>query len=431
MFLCHVLLSIMLGLFVLQADCLAVQPSSEQGLSPFEVAPTDWPWWRGPYRNGMANSDQQPPLQWSEDENVIWKSPVLGIGHSSPTIVGDHIFLATADVPRDTQLVLCYDRQTGHQLWSSSVHSSGIVNEGNEKASPASSTIAFDGQRLIVNFLNNGAIHTSALDLQGNKIWQTKISDYVVHQGYGASPAIYGALVIVTADNKGGGAVVGLDRATGAVVWKHERPDTPNYASPIIHHVAGRDQLLLIGCDLVAGFVPLSGKKLWEIEGATTECVTSPITDGELVFSSGGYPDNHISAIKADGSGEVVWRNKTRVYVPSMLIKDAYLYAVLDAGVAMCWKAATGEEIWKGRLGGTFSASPVLVGDRIFATNESGTTFVFKTTSDGFHIVAENHLAGQVMATPVFCGSRIYMRAASQDGDNRRESLYCLGLMRR
>jgi len=421
---------VILCLSVVSASTSQAEPPADPASDQIAVASTDWPWWRGPNRDGIASADQHPPLKWSETENVVWKTRVPGIGHGSPTVVGDHIYLATADVEEDTQSVLCYDRRTGQLLWKRDVHQGGIVNKGNEKSTPASTTVACDGQRLFVNFLNNDAVFTTALNLKSEQLWQTKISDYLVHQGYGSSPAVYGSLVIVTADNKGGGAIAGLDRATGAEVWKHQRPEAPNYASPIIHHVAGRDQVLQIGCDLVASFAPRTGEKLWEFEGATTECVTSTVTDGELIFSSGGYPDNHVAAIRADGSGEVVWQHNLRVYVPSMLVKDAYLYAVLDAGVAMCWEAATGEEVWKGRLGGTFSSSPILVGDLIFATNESGKTFVFNATPAPFEVVAENQLGDHSMASHVVCDSRIYMRVAEQEGEERREMLYCLGRSR-
>ena len=269
--------------------------------------------------------------------------------------------------------------------------------------------------------------YTTALSRDGKQLWQTKISDYVVHQGYGSSPAVYQSLVIVSADNKGGGAIAGLDRVSGKIVWKQERPKTPNYASPIILNAAGREQLLLTGCDLVAGLSPLTGKKLWEFKGSTTECVTSTVTDGQLIITSGGYPKNHVSAVRADGSGKVVWENSTRVYVPSLLIHEGYLYGVLDAGFASCWKCDTGKEIWKGRLRGTFSASPVLVGEHLFATNEAGRTFIFKANPKAFELVAENQLGSEVLGTPTFCGDRIYMRVAASQQGRRQETLYCLG----
>lgn len=386
---------------------------------------TDWPWWRGPERNGVA-AKQVPPTKWSTTDNVIWKAPVPGRGHGSPIIVGDHIYLATADHDAETQSVLCLDRKTGEKVWQTEVHRGGFI-KGNAKSSLASCTVACDGKRVFVNFLNANAIYTTALSREGKQLWQTKVSDYVLHQGFASSPAVFESLVIVSADNKGGGRIVALERTTGKSVWTHDRPKLPNYTSPIILKADGRDQLFLTGCDLVTSLDPLNGKVLWEIKGSTTECVTSTVTDGKHIYTSGGYPKDHISAVLADGSGKVVWENKARVYVPSMVIHDGYLYGVLDGGFAACWKCGNGKEMWKERLDGTFSASPVLVGDQIFATNESGKTYVFKATPEGYNQTALNKLGDDVFATPTICGDRIYMRVASQANGKRQETLYCLG----
>lgn len=391
------------------------------------IPATDWPWWRGPNRDGIAYPKQQPPLKWSETENVLWSTPIPGRGHGSPALVGNRIFLVTAEQDKEIQSVLCFDRASGKQLWKTEIHQGKFDKKGNAKSSHASCTPACDGERVFVNFLNDGALWTTALSVEGKQVWQTKICDFINHQGFGSSPAIYDSFVIVSADNKGGGAIAALERTSGKVVWKHDRPKIPNYASPIILKVAGREQLLMTGCNLVSGFEPLSGKKLWEIKGSTEECVTSTVTDGDVIITSGGYPKNHISAVKADGSGKIVWDIPIRVYVPSMLIHDGHLYAALDAGVAMCWKCDTGKELWKGRLGGTFSASPVLVGNTIFATNEAGKTFLFKADPKAFELLGENQLGDEVFGTPTFCGDRIYMRVAKLTKGGRQEMLYCLG----
>lgn len=415
-----------LVLLVPVADTLAVQEPSRDA-EPIDVAPTDWPWWRGPNRNGVAAADQDPPLKWSAKENVVWHAAVPGRGHGSPIVVGDRVFLPTADLAKETQSVVCYDRNTGKLRWQTDVHHGGLDPKGNAKSSLASSTLACDGKRVFANFLNGGAVYTTALNLDGKPLWQTKVTDYVLHQGYGSSPMPYKSLVLVSADNKGGGAVAGLDRRTGDVVWKHTRPATPNYASPIVVHADGRDQLVMIGCDRVASFDPLTGKPLWDIKGATTECVTSPVTDGKLVYSTGGYPRDHITAIRADGSGKVAWELKTRIYVPSMLQKDGYLYCVPDNGIAMCLKCDTGAIRWKERLEAGFTASPVLVGERVYATNEGGRTYIFRATPDGYTQLGEGQLGGEVLATPAICGGRIYMRVAVRKDGQRQEMLYCLG----
>jgi len=395
------------------------------------LSKNDWPWWRGHGQDGIAMSDQQAPLHWNQTENVRWRLPITGRGHGSPTVFGNQVLLATADPIKQEQAIVSVNRETGQVNWETVVHSGGFAsksrNKLNNKASLASSSVATDGKKLFVNFMNSNALWTTALNLDGQVVWQKRISDYVLHQGYGASPAIFGALVIVSADNKSGGVVAGLDRETGEVVWQRDRPSKPNYASPVILKAAGRDQLILSGCDLVTSLDPLTGKQLWEIEGATTECVTSAVTDGEHVFTSGGYPTNHVSAVKADGSGEIVWQNGNRVYVPSMLQLDGYLYATLDAGIAVCFRCSDGKEMWKSRLGGTFSSSPVMVGDLIYAANEEGQTFLFKASPESFQQVAENRLGDSVFATPAICGGCIYTRVAHFEDDVRQEYLYCLG----
>jgi outer membrane protein assembly factor BamB len=191
--------------------------------------------------------------------------------------------------------------------------------------------------------------------------------------------------------------------------------------------VDGREQVILTGCDMVTSLDPLSGKTLWESKGATTECVTSTVTDGKHVFTSGGYPKNHVSAVRADGSGKIDWENTTRVYVPSMLIRDGYLYAVQDGGTAVCWKSDTGKQVWSGRLGGTFVASPVRLGDHILATSETGRTYIFRASPDRLKIEAENQLGDQMYASPVVCGGRIYLRVATTTGGKRQEWLCCVG----
>jgi outer membrane protein assembly factor BamB len=390
------------------------------------IGENDWPWWRGPGQTGIAHGEL-PPTSWSATENVVWRTPVPGRGHSSPTVVGDQLFVATADEEQRTQSVVCLGRSDGAAQWETVVHKGEFSPKLNKKATHASSTIACDGERLYVNFMNAGAVYTTALDREGKILWQTRIGDYVVHQGYGSSPAIYKSLLLVTADNKLGGTVAGLNRETGKKVWEFSRPKKPNYPSPVVVNMHGQDQLVLTGCDMVVSLNPSTGESLWETEGATTECVTSTVTNGDLIYTSGGYPKNHVSAVRGDGSGKVVWENNVRVYVPSMLFQDGYLYAVADAGIAYCWDAATGETLWRGRLDGEFTASPVLIDGHIFAINEKGKAFVFRADPKALEIVAESQLGDQVYSTPTICGGQIFLRVVENTGGKRQEAIYCIG----
>ena len=385
----------------------------------------DWPAWRGPTRDGIAAPGQTPPVRWSETENIAWKTPLPGRGHSSPTVVGDRIYLATADVAKQTQRVLCLDRRDGKILWDVVVHEGNLDKGGHGNTSQASSTVAWDGQRLYIKFLNNKAVHTTALTTEGKVLWQRTVGDFVTHQGFASSPVVHEGVVLVTADHKGGGTLAGLNRESGEVLWKQSRPKIPNYVSPSVLKVAGKTQLVVAGCNLFSSFDPITGTKLWEIAGSTEECVVTAVTDGQRVFAGGGYPKNHTMAVLGDGSGKVVWQNTARVYVPSMIVDDGYLYAVMDAGLAVCWKSDTGEEKWKERLGGDFYASPVRVGKRIYATNVGGVTSVFDATPEGFKLISQNTLGNEAFASPAICDNRIYLRAATK-GEGRQEFLYCI-----
>jgi outer membrane protein assembly factor BamB len=184
--------------------------------------------------------------------------------------------------------------------------------------------------------------------------------------------------------------------------------------------------MVLGGCNLITSLDPATGRKLWEIDGSTEECVTTAASDGVRIFSSGGYPRNHTVSVVADGSGKIAWQNNVRLYVPSPIVKNGHVFGVLDGGMAVCWKSDTGEELWKERLSGDFYSSPVMVGERIYASNVKGKTFVFEATPKTFKIIAQNQLGDEAYATPAICGSRIYLRVAKHE-EKREEFLYCVG----
>lgn len=386
----------------------------------------DWPAWRGPTADGQAATGQKVPIRWSEAENVIWRAPIRGRGHSSPTIVGSHIFLATADIEKEEQLVVCYERATGNLVWETVLHKGNIDMGGHRNASQASSTVACDGERLYINFLNNKAVYTSALDLSGKLLWQQRVSDFQIHQGFGSSPVVFESVVLVTADHRGGGKVTGLQKQTGQILWQQERPKLPNYASPSVLQVAGKTQVILAGCNLVASYHPLDGKKLWEVEGSTEETVVTAVTDGSRIFVGGGYPKNHTLAIEADGSGKTAWHNTTRAYVPSMLVKQGHVYAVLDSGQAVCWKSDTGEERWREKVDRDFYGSPVMLDSLIYSTNQHGITSVFEATPLSYKLLSQNPLGDESFSSPSICGNRVYLRSAKK-GNPRQEYLWCIG----
>ena len=264
----------------------AIQSPGAAGLP---VNENDWPWWRGTQRNGHADS-KSAPLTWGPDQNIAWKTEIPGRGHGTPTVVGNNIFLATALEEEKSQWVLCFDRKSGKNLWAKEVHRGGWEGRIHDRNTQASPTVACDGERLFAAFMYQEAIWVTALSLDGNQLWQKRVGDYVSHWGYSSSPAIYNSLVIVAADHKGGGKLAALDRETGASVWETPRPALPNYSSPMIYHLDGKDQLFLAGCDMMASYDPATGKAIWNTPGVTTEVVGSAVADDKRVYASGGYP---------------------------------------------------------------------------------------------------------------------------------------------
>lgn len=410
-------------------DVPEIEPPSGpiEPVAEASFGPADWPWWRGPSRNGIA-PETTAPVTWSETENVVWKASIPGRGHSSPTVIGERIVLATADEAAGQQSVLCLDRSSGKQLWLTTLHTGGLPTSGmHPKQTHATCTVAADGERLFVAFLNSGRIHASALDMEGNTLWQTELGEFSPKFGYAPSPVIFREFVIFACDNGGGGFLASVHRKTGKLHWRKKRSNASTYSSPVIAEVAGKSQLLISGGDQVASYDPLTGEENWSCEGTTEATCGTMVWDGDLVFASGGYPGRETLAVKADGSGTVVWRNEVKCYEQSMLATGGYLYAVNDDGIAFCWEAATGRERWKKRLGGPVSASPVLAGGNIYLSNESGKTFVFEANPERFVSVATNQLGEEAFATPTIVGGRIYARVASFAGQDRRETLYCLG----
>ncbi|MFP6769343.1 MAG: PQQ-binding-like beta-propeller repeat protein, partial [Planctomycetaceae bacterium] len=240
----------------LLAICLGVTTVS--GQVP-KAASGDWPWWRGPNFNGVAESGQRAPVEWSETKNVAWKTAVPGRGHSTPIVVGGRVFLQTADETLLTQSVLCFDRKTGKLLWNRELNRGNLTKKVNPKNTHATSTIASDRGRLFVLFCNNDAVQVTVLDLDGKTIWKKTASPFLEKKysnGYAASPVLWGDTVIIACDCETGSAVMALDRDNGKTIWSTQRPAMSNYASPIVGRVAARDQVLIGGLKMVAGYDP-------------------------------------------------------------------------------------------------------------------------------------------------------------------------------
>ena len=399
------------GLLVEASD--GSEALTDLGLEP---AKTDWPCWRN--RAGGAKSfDTDPPTHWTKTEHVAWVTEIPGRGHSSPIVWGERIFLTSADESGHKQLVLGFDRASGKQLLSTVAHEGGFMRM-HGKNSHASATPACDGQRVYSAFINSDALHVTATDFNGLILWQTQAGPFGSEHGYGSSLVLYKNLVIVAADNLSHSFIAALDGITGKIVWRMPRKTTArhgSYATPIVAFLAGRHQLIFSGLWETSSYDPATGKLIWYCKGPTEVTACTPAFSDELVYSSGGYPGRELLAIQADGSNDVtntkiVWRaDKGVTYVPSPLFHDGRLYVVDDGGIASCLDGSTGEVVWRARLPGNFSASPVLAAGLLFIPNEVGRTYVFRA-GDKFELVATNDLGDGGFATPVIAGGHIYLR---------------------
>jgi outer membrane protein assembly factor BamB len=196
------------------------------------------------------------------------------------------------------------------------------------------------------------------------------------------------------------------------------------FSSPVISHVAGKDQLMISGADHVSSYDPKNGKKIWATPGTTLATCGTMVWDGDTVFASGGYPKPETLAISADG-GKVLWRNNQKCYEQSLLAYRGYVYGLTDNGVMFCWRGTDGKEMWKERLTGPVSASPVLAGGNVYWANELGTLYVFKAVPDRFELVAQNQVGNDSFASPAICGGQVFLRVAQTSATGRQEYLYC------
>jgi len=390
-------------------------PAAITGSESVAAAATDWPWWRGPDSDNHA-AGPLPPDEWSETKNVLWKADVPGRGHSTPIVCGEMVYVTTADEKLEVKSLLAFDRQTGKQQWNTPVHSEGFMHT-HQKNSQASATPACDGAHIYTVFMVDQGVWASAVDLQGEIAWQTKAGDFKSRHGYGSSPLIYKSLLIVVGDSSGGAFLTAIYRDSGKIAWRTPRNNNASFGTPALLDVNGAPQLLVSGSEEVISYNPADGTELWRSEGPATTTANTMVAWNDLVFSSGGYPQRNLFAIRPSDQS-IVWKDSVKVYVPSMLLLGDRLLAISDEGVAQLYAADTGDRVWRERLGGNFSSSPVTLDDRIYATNEAGKTFVFKA-GDQLEILAENQLPSGGFASPVICDGTLYLRTDNQ--------LFCIG----
>lgn len=379
-------------------DALQITPESGAlpEAPPVTVGPDDSPWWRA--RTLVDDTRYLPPLIWSEAQNVAWKTAVPGRGHSSPCILGDQIFLTTALDADHSQHVLCFSLNSGKVLWDREVHQGQFIH-ANAKNTQASSTPATDGSLIFTLFPLDRAIWLSALTPDGGVKWQTEIGPFSSKEGFGASPLIAGDFVIVAADNMGQSWIAAVHRLTGQIVWRTPRGGGNSYGSPALLRSGQNTQIVMAGLEGVAAYELATGEEIWRIPGPINSASTPAIADG-MIFLTGCTPEDGVLGIRAGSPPQTIWKHSIKAEVPSPLYDDGLVYVAQDLGILNCFQADSGDRIWRKRLEGNVSSSPIRIGDRVMVSTEDGVTVVFKT-GDTAEVVNENRLNGGIFATPV------------------------------
>jgi outer membrane protein assembly factor BamB len=370
-------------------------------LSGVTVLAQDWPQFRGPTGQGQS-SERGLPLVWSETRNVAWKMPVPGAGWSSPVVAGGRVWLTTALKEKDTSLrLIAFDAATGRELVNVEVFRgrAGAINPKNSHASP---TPIVDGDRVYVHF---GAQGTAALSTAGELLWKTRF-EYASQHGSGGSPVLHGGLLILSCDGPEASFVVALDRQDGKVRWRtwRRQPWDQAYTTPLVIRTGNRDLLVSVGAFRTTAFDPMTGKEVWRVSyGEGFSNVPRPVFGHGLLYIATGF----------DATPHVAWTlTRGAPLTPSPLLVGDELFVVNDGGIASCVDARTGAVHWQHRLGGNFSASPVLADGRIYFLDEDGVTTVIAAGAT-LQVLGSNRLDGGTLASMAVAQGAFFIRTAT------------------
>jgi outer membrane protein assembly factor BamB len=376
-------------------------------------------------------------------KNIAWKAPIQGLGWSSPVINGDQVWLTTAvELPLPPKpekpaepapaadadkpaakpeevyapislRAVCYDRNSGKVLYDVEVfhiENPGRIHKKNSHASP---TPVLEGDRLYLHYGKHG---TACITTAGEIVWKTRELVYEHRHGPGGSPVVYKDLLLLSCDGTDVQYVVGLDKATGKIRWKTSREGRMAYTTPLLVDVDGKIQLISSGGDAVMGYEPETGKELWQCKYDGYSLVPRPVIGHGMVYICTGYDNPGLIAVRLGGTGDVTethlaWEIK-KTYAPrnaSPILVGDQLYIASDNGILSCVDAKTGEIVWQERLGGNFSASPLLVDGRIYLLDEDGKTTVIKPGKQ-FEKLAENLIDARTLASFSVAGKAFFLR---------------------
>ncbi|MBP3956397.1 PQQ-binding-like beta-propeller repeat protein [Gemmata sp. G18] len=431
------------------------KPVPKEPVAPKEIAgakvvtPANWPQFRGIDSTGVADG-QDPPLTWDAKTgtNILWKTPVPGLGHSCPVIWGDRVFLTSAvggntelktgnygdpnSVKDDSKLafqVVCLDRVTGKILWTKTAFEGVPKIKRHLKGSHANCTAATDGRRVVACFGSEGLY---CYDFDGKLLWTRDLgtldSSFALEQqyewGFAASPIIHEDRVILQCDLSRDSFIAAYSLADGSRLWTTPRDEIPSWSSPAVWRNAKRVEIVTNASQFARGYDPATGKELWRLDKKSEATVPTPVLTPELAFVvSGNRPIQPLFAIKPGATGDislkadesanthVAWgKLRGGPYMPTPIVYQKYLYTIGNGGMVTCYEAATGKELYKERVGGTsYTASPVAADGRLYFTSEQGEIRVVKAGPE-FELLAVNKMGDVCMATPAICGGALFVR---------------------
>lgn len=394
----------------------------------------EWTRFRGP--NGTGEIETKGiPATWT-DKDYNWKITLPGIGHSSPVIWGDKVFLMSADAKAATRYLLCISAADGKTLWQKEYAST--PHHLHVRSSYASCTPAVDADGVYVAWSDPEHTLFKAFDLTGKELWSRDLGPWVSQHGFGTSPIVYKDMVIVTSyhenpkrPNAGEPSlsfVVAVDKKTGEIRWKTDRKiDTTSYSVPCVRKAAdGTDELVFLSTgEGIFALDPKDGKERWQNPVFTMRTVSSPLLMGDLVLGTTGQGagGNYVVAVrpgkrvgdKPDVAYEV---RKEAPYVPTPVAKGDLIFLWSDKGIVTCVEGRSGEQIWQKRVTGNFSGSPIRVADKLYCIDEAGTVVVIAAERE-FQELGRVPLNEESRSTPAVSGGRMYLRTISH--------LYSLG----
>jgi outer membrane protein assembly factor BamB len=390
----------------------------------------DWMQFRGP--GGSATSAEKGlPATWSSTQNIVWKTKLPGPGTSSPIVIGKRVYLTCysgyglepgkGDMDNLMRHVLCIDRAKGAILWTKdfkpALPESKYSGGNDSEHGYSSSTIASDGKHLYVFFGKSGVY---CLDLDGKEVWRASVGDRATGWGSSNSPVLYKDLVIVNASVESG-CLVALEKGTGKEAWR-VKGIGQSWNTPVLVDAPGGPELVLNESKAVLGFDPANGKELWRVTGFNGYVCPSVVAHKGVVYVVRGKA----LAIRAGGRGDVtqshvLWQVNGSSLVPSPVYHDGRLY--WPGGAAVCLDAATGKEVFRGRLekAGRFYASPVVADGKVYCVSRFNGSFVF-TAGPKFEFLANNTFEddkSRTNASPIVSGGCLLLRTDRY--------LYCIG----